>query len=109
MKKLFTLAAIVLFMLAIVTPLAIAGCSTGHASAKEGAESETQEGVLATGEVVNNICPIMGGEVGKDAPYKVEYDGKAIGFCCQACVDKFNEDPEKYAQKLDELETNIEE
>ncbi len=91
-------------MLALATPLAMAACSVGHTSAEEGTEAVaqevTQEANLESGEVVNEICPIMEGEVGKDTAYKVEYDGKVIGFCCAGCVDKFNEDPEKYIQEL---------
>ena len=101
MRKLFTLAAIVVFMLAIMTSLAMAGCSTGYSSAKEkGAKGDTQESALDSGEVINSICPVMGGRIEKDTPYKVEYDGKVIGFCCAGCVEKFNDDPEKYIEEL---------
>lgn len=52
------------------------------------------------GEVVNNVCPVMGGEVSKDTPYKTEYKGKTIGFCCSGCIEKFKADPEKYMAKI---------
>jgi len=52
------------------------------------------------GEVINNTCPVMGGKVDKDTPYKAEYKGKTIGFCCAGCVEKFEADPEKYMAKL---------
>ncbi len=52
------------------------------------------------GEIINTICPVMGGEVDKDTPFKVEYQGKTIGFCCAGCVSTFNADPEKYMEKL---------
>lgn len=55
---------------------------------------------IQKGEVINDICPVMGGEVDKDTPYKIEYKGKTIGFCCPGCIAKFNADPEKYMQKL---------
>ena len=53
------------------------------------------------GEVINKICPVMGGEIGKDTPYTVEYKDKKIGLCCPACIEKFNADPEKYMQKIE--------
>ncbi len=106
MNKLFALGIIVVFMLAVTTPLAIAACSVGHTSAEGGTEAVAQETVQEVTqkntEVINKICPIMGGEVGKDTAYKVEYEGNMIGFCCQGCVDKFNENPEEYLQKLEE-------
>ena len=57
------------------------------------------------GEIINDICPVMGGEVDNDTPYKVEYQDKLIGFCCPACVDTFNADPEKYMAKLKEMQS----
>jgi len=106
MNKLFALAAIAVFMLAVTTPLAIAACSVGHTSGKgavkAAAQEATPEATLENTEVINKICPIMGGEVGKDTAYKVEYEGKVIGFCCAGCVDKFKENPEEYLKKLEE-------
>lgn len=52
------------------------------------------------GEVINNVCPIMGGEVDKDTSYKIEYEGETIGFCCPGCIGKFKADPEKYMAKI---------
>ena len=49
-----------------------------------------------TGEPINDTCPVMGGPIEKNTPYKAEYNGKTIGFCCEACVKSFNADPEKY-------------
>ena len=53
------------------------------------------------GEVINITCPVMGGAVDKDAPYKTEYKGKTIGFCCPGCVEEFKKNPEKYMAKLE--------
>lgn len=52
------------------------------------------------GEVINNACPVMGGKVDKDTPYKTEYKGKTIGFCCPGCIEKFKADSEKYMAKI---------
>ncbi len=53
------------------------------------------------GEVINDTCPVMGGEVDKNTPYKTEYKDKTIGFCCPGCIEKFKSDPEKYMAKLE--------
>jgi len=49
-------------------------------------------------EVINSTCPVMGGEVDQDTPFKVEYEGQTIGFCCAGCIDAFNAAPEKYLE-----------
>ena len=54
------------------------------------------------GEIVNTTCPIMGGKIDNSTPYKAEYKGKTIGFCCGGCVSMFNKEPEKYLEKLEE-------
>jgi len=60
------------------------------------------------GEVINQTCPVMGGEVNKDTPYKTEYNGQTIGFCCGGCIGAFNKNPEKYWATVEE-ELGIEE
>ena len=52
------------------------------------------------GEVVNTVCPVTGGKVNKDTPYKTEYKGKTIGFCAENCIAAFQADPEKYMTKI---------
>lgn len=44
------------------------------------------------------ICPIMGGEV--DKKIYADYQGKRIYFCCSACLDSFEADPEKVMKKI---------
>ncbi|MHC4240073.1 MAG: YHS domain-containing protein [Planctomycetota bacterium] len=44
------------------------------------------------------ICPIMGGPINKDV--FVEYKGKKVYFCCPGCESQFQENPEKYVDKL---------
>jgi len=43
-------------------------------------------------------CPVMGEPISKDI--FVEYKGKKVYFCCNACPDVFKADPEKYISKL---------
>jgi YHS domain-containing protein len=46
-------------------------------------------------------CPVMGGKISKD--FFVDYNGKRVYFCCAACTEKFNKEPEKYIKKLDKM------
>lgn len=52
-------------------------------------------------EAWNKVCPVMGNPVDPEVP-TVEYNGKAYGFCCPGCDDKFRNDPEKYSKNLSE-------
>ena len=45
-------------------------------------------------------CPVMGGKINKDI--YADYKGKRVYFCCPACIEPFNKDPEKYIKKLQE-------
>jgi YHS domain-containing protein len=48
---------------------------------------------------VNKKCPVSGEDV--DAKGKtVQYKGKTVGFCCDDCIELFNKNPDKYADKL---------
>lgn len=55
---------------------------------------------VQTEETGNKICPITGEKIDKKISY--EYNGKTYYFCCQACIDEFKEDPEKYIKKMEE-------
>lgn len=49
--------------------------------------------------ILQKTCPVMeGNPINKDI--FVEYQGKKVYFCCPACVEAFNKDPEKYISKL---------
>ena len=45
-------------------------------------------------------CVVMGGKINKDV--YVDYEGQRVYFCCAACIDEFNKDPEKYLKKMKE-------
>jgi YHS domain-containing protein len=65
------------------------------------AEEETGKvGFVSEDKIINTNCPVMGGAVDDTTPYKVEYEGKIVGFCCPNCIGKFNAEPEKYMTSL---------
>ncbi|MBN1781971.1 YHS domain-containing protein [bacterium] len=68
------------------------------------ADKETGESCCGSHKtVVENMqttCPVMGGEIDKNV--YVDHEGARIYFCCQACVETFNKDPETYLNKMKE-------
>jgi YHS domain-containing protein len=57
------------------------------------------EGVLF--ENIQTTCPVSGKELADKSVF-VDYEGRRVYFCCEACPDKFNADPATYLKKLDE-------
>jgi YHS domain-containing protein len=47
---------------------------------------------------MQTTCPVMGGKI--DKAFFADYQGDRVYFCCEACVAKFNENPELYIKKL---------
>jgi YHS domain-containing protein len=48
---------------------------------------------------VNKKCPVTGEDVNAKGK-TVQYKGKTVGFCCDDCIDLFNKNPDKYADKI---------
>ena len=75
----------------------VTGCSQSDTAAPGGESGTAGSGMAGThahmeGEVVDVIegepqtaCPVMGLKIDKDI--YVDYGGKRIYFCCQACVE----------------------
>ncbi len=51
---------------------------------------------------LQETCPVLGGPI--DPNIFVEYKGKKVFFCCKGCDQKFQEDPEKYLDKLPQFQ-----
>lgn len=64
-------------------------------------EKVTADSVTIAEGPWNKLCPVMGNKVDPEVP-TIEYEGKAYGFCCPGCDDKFRNDPEKYSKNLSE-------
>ena len=50
--------------------------------------------------IAQKTCPVMGGPI--DPSIFLDYQGRRVYFCCQACQAEFKKNPDKYLQKLDE-------
>jgi len=55
-----------------------------------------------TGQTINEWCPVMT-EERSDPAITVEYQGKTVAFCCDRCLGKFLEAPQKYLSRLPQL------
>ncbi|NQT75280.1 MAG: YHS domain-containing protein [Candidatus Omnitrophica bacterium] len=78
-----------------------------HGMMQKGDMQNEQEDPIDVG---NKICPVSGEEIGGSmmgATY--EYEGKIYNFCCAGCIDEFNKDPQKYIEKIEELQEGKEE
>ncbi len=75
------------------------GCEACVEKIKSETEKESEK-ILEDDVVINTTCPVMGGEVKPDTEYKIKYNGKVIGFCCEGCIPEFKKDPEKYIKKI---------
>ena len=69
--------------LAVMAGLLLSGCGSDEGQAK-----------------AQTLCPVMGNKIDKN--YYIDYQGKRIYFCCEACPKAFRADPQKYMKKLTE-------
>jgi YHS domain-containing protein len=106
----FRLPLLLLAALSLVPVLAFAGEGDPAASTTAPAASQpttqpagTQPATTqpASGEVsalTNTSCPVMGGPVNPNI--HIEYEGKTVYFCCNACPQTFLAHPERYVANL---------
>jgi len=91
-----------------------------HSQHQQIAQAETEhkhESTEATAPVTpteavnvgNKICPVSGERIKEEEAFQVEHEGKIYNLCCKMCVKDFKKDPEKYIEKLKELEKKEEE
>ncbi len=64
-----------------------------------------EEGNQTSSETTDNyplkVCVVSGKELGSmGESYLHEHNGTTVKFCCEPCLEKFNEDPGKYLAKL---------
>lgn len=83
----------------LITLAVLPGCKKQEEQqASAPVETQAKETASAAEEVVQTVCPVMGGKINKDI--FTEYEGKKVYFCCEPCLEKFKESPEQYLAKL---------
>lgn len=88
----------------------LAGEGHGHDEQKGSMMEHHEEETLSAINVGNKICPVSEESIeAMGKPYREEYNGKVYNLCCKMCAKDFRKDPEKYIEKLEELEEGHEE
>ena len=88
MKRIQSIACIALFISA--ASLLVTGCKTHE-------EMQSASGV----SVSVTKCAVCGESLG-DKTSISQHNGQSVKLCCQDCLTKFNQDPDKYVAKLKE-------
>jgi YHS domain-containing protein len=86
----------------VVLALGVAGCAAYAAAGQKDQKdpaATTQPAAAAAAAPVNKKCPVSGDDVNPKGK-TVVYKGKTVGFCCNDCIDLFNKNPDKYADKI---------
>ncbi|MHC4859562.1 MAG: YHS domain-containing protein, partial [Planctomycetota bacterium] len=60
--------------------------------------------LAADEELTNRTCPVMKGEE-VDPDLHLDYKGRRVYFCCEDCVERFRNDPERYVVNLTNTES----
>ncbi len=53
----------------------------------------------ALAQEINKMCPVMTDEE-VDPEMTITFRGKAVGFCCDICIEKFKANPDRYLPRL---------
>ncbi len=102
MKKLSGVIILICIMGAFIV---LTGCSKKKAEKSdestnmhqhEAMQKDTQE----TSGKSQTTCPVMGNKI--DKKIFADHNGKRVYFCCEDCLPKFKESPEKYIKKLED-------
>ena len=78
--------------------LGLSGCNGERPPATEPEEAA----VVADAMENQQYCPVMEG-MPVDRSIYADHDGKRVYFCCAGCIGAFQDDPERYMEKLEEL------
>ena len=88
--------------LVILPILALASCNNEDSTRVEPQPAETEATEVAAQPYPLDVCLVSGEELGSmGVPIVIVHEGQEIKFCCEECVPKFKENPEKYLSKLD--------
>jgi RND family efflux transporter MFP subunit len=72
-------------------------------SETEPAQADDQPAARGSDEYPIDFCLVSGEPLGSmGAPITMEYEGRTVKFCCEACIGAFQADPDAYLKKLDE-------
>ncbi len=105
-KTAIAIAVIGLFLTGGIFQFVARGENSSTMIAHEHGENEATDRPTASGqtkegeEVGNEFCPVSGEKIDEKNKVTYDYKGKIYSFCCQACVEEFKKDPDKYIEKM---------
>ena len=89
-----------LFTISISLGIFASCCTKAPAPADDSNDTESNASAKVDGYPLK-VCIVSGEELGgMGEPYVHDHNGTTVKFCCEPCLDKFNEDPDKYLAKL---------
>ncbi|MHC4926189.1 MAG: YHS domain-containing protein [Planctomycetota bacterium] len=83
--------------------LIILAALSSFSMASEGHDHSATEAVHSDQEILNKVCPVMVGNKVDPELYST-YQDKRVHFCCPSCKEAFDENPEKYLDRLPQFE-----
>lgn len=91
---------LLLSSLAVATAFSLTSCSGDDSSAEnDDAAAPPQE---ASASYPLDVCVVSGKELGSmGEPHVIMHEGTEVRFCCDQCVPKFEENPEKYLAMIE--------
>jgi YHS domain-containing protein len=110
-KTAIIIAAIVVFVAGGIFPSLTFGGESFRMIAHEEGPNGTADEPAASGQVNedknvgNKYCPVTGVKINEETKVTYEYKGKIYNFCCSSCIDEFKKDPEKFIERMKDLES----
>lgn len=87
------------------TPMGRYGIIGSPGEPKMGSDDKA---MAATGQYPLDYCVISGSKLGgMGDPVKVKINGRDVEFCCEACIPKFQKEPEKYFKLIEEAAARL--
>lgn len=90
--------------LLVIASTFIAFGEKGHENHEQHKEQSTE---MHSESKVQTKCPVMGGAINKEL--YVDHEGKRVYVCCQMCINKVKEEPNKYISQLEDDGIELEE
>lgn len=73
--------------------------SAGQAVPTTPVSAQSTQPSSAAGSAASRLCPVTGAKIGSmGEPVPVMIDGRTIHVCCQGCVEKLQQNPQRYLQ-----------
>ena len=113
-----TLSAAIMISAALVLTLVVVSCSQEQTVKEAVVETVVEENPKPAQEAIapetpkevaildQPTCPVMGNPISR--ALHTDYRGKRIYFCCPPCVKKFEDDPDRFMQVIEEKGMKLE-